>query len=80
MEKTEGVLQFDINFGRFGIAVNDDSTPDTPLNFGDEFEVKIDGKWIPTALDITSDKDNNLQFKLRNTPYAGDLNGFEVRK
>lgn len=78
-EKTEGKLAFDIAGGRFWIVV--DGMETIQLGFGDTFEVKDgDGNWVETGIEITSDADNNLLFKLKNTNYAGILDDLEVRK
>ena len=78
-ENFEGKLLFDIAGGCFWIEK--DGMPNVQLQFGDTFEVK-DGNdnWIETGIEITSDANNNLLFKLKNTNYAGILDGLEVRK
>lgn len=78
-EKTEGRLTFDVNSGKFWITT-EDHEPLTSLEFGDDFEVKVDGNWIETKLQITNDLYGNLVFKLANTPYSGVLDDLEVRK
>lgn len=64
-EKTEGSLIFDINSGKFWITDPDDCSPRTSIEFGDTFEVKVDGKWIESGIEITSDANGNLLFKLK---------------
>lgn len=80
MAKFEGLLTFDINSGKFWITNPEDQSPVTSLEFGDTFEVKVGDKWIKTGIEITSTDDNQLLFKLKNTNYAGILDGIEVRQ
>ncbi|MBQ3669878.1 MAG: DUF5348 domain-containing protein [Treponema sp.] len=78
-EKIEGALTFDINSGKFWVTDPEDTSPRTSIEFGDTFEVKIEDKWVETGIEITSDESGNLLFKLKNTNYAGILDGLEVR-
>ena len=80
MAKFEGLLTFDINSGKFWITDQETQAPVTSLEFGDTFEVKTDDGWIKTGIEITSGDDGNLLFKLKNTNYAGILDGIEVRQ
>lgn len=80
MAKFEGLLTFDINSGKFWITNPEDQSPVTSLEFGDTFEVKVGDEWIKTGIEITSTEDNQLLFKLKNTNYAGILDGIEVRQ
>lgn len=80
MAKFEGLLTFDINSGKFWITNPEDQSPVTSLEFGDTFEVKVGDEWIKTGIEITSTDDNQLLFKLKNTNYAGILDGIEVRQ
>lgn len=80
MAKFEGQLTFDINSGKFWITNPEDQSPITSLEFGDSFEVKVGDEWIKTGIEITSTDDNQLLFKLKNTNYAGILDGIEVRQ
>lgn len=77
-EKISGELTFDVNSGSFWITQNE--APVTQLGFGDSFEVKDqNGNWVQSAIEISSDAENNLVFKLKNTNYEGILDGTEVR-
>lgn len=80
MAKFEGLLTFDINSQKFWITNPEDQSPVTSLEFGDTFEVKVGDEWIKTGIEITSTEDNQLLFKLKNTNYAGILDGIEVRQ
>ena len=76
--KFEGVLTFDINSGSFWITK--DGLPLTQLAFGDPFEVKNQaGEWISSGIEISSDAEGNLLFKLKDTNFEGILDGIEVR-
>ncbi len=79
MEKKTGFLVFDVNFGKFGIAESQWGSTFDIIEFGATFEVKVDDKWVETCLEITSDSEHNLLFKLKGTDMAGDLNGLEIR-
>ena len=61
-EKISGELTFDVNSGSFWITQNE--APVTQLGFGDSFEVKDqNGNWVQSAIEISSDAENNLVFK-----------------
>ena len=77
-EKFEGRLSFDVPQGMFWITKNNYNG--VQLQFGDNFEVKVDDVWVQTALDISNDQNGDLIFKLRNTPYEGEIEGLEARK
>ena len=77
-EKTTGELVFDIGTGTFWITA--DGVAKDQLQFGDTFEVNVDGAWVETGIEISSDAAGNLVFKLKNTNYAGILDGLEVRR
>lgn len=77
-EKFEGKLTFDVPSGMFWITKNNFNG--VQLQFGDSFEVKVDGNWVETALDISSAQNGDLIFKLRNTPFEGEIEGLEARK
>jgi len=79
MEKKEGTLKFSETEGKFYITNEDTQQVISGLEFGDNFEVLVDGQWVPTALEIGSGKDGDLVFKLRNTNYAGFIEGVTVR-
>lgn len=74
----EGLLKFSETTGSFYIG-NEDTNTVEELGFGDEFEVCIDGNWIKTGLEISSD-DTGLIFKLKNTNYSGLLDDIPARK
>lgn len=78
-EKIGGALTFDIASGTFWITDPQGGSPRTQLEFGDTFEVNVDGEWVETGLEITGDGGGNLLFKLKGTDYAGILDGLEVR-
>ena len=80
MAKFQGQLTFDINSGKFWITDPEDPSPITSLEFDDTFEVKVEDQWVQTGLQITNDDYGNLIFKLKNTNYAGHLDGIEVRQ
>ncbi len=50
------------------------------LEFGDEFEAKVDGDWVRTKLEIITNEAEELIFSLKGTPFNGVLDGVEVRK
>lgn len=79
-ETITGQLTFDINSGKFWITEAEEGAPLTSLEFGDAFEVFCDGKWVETGIEITNDDEGNLLFKLKNTNFAGILDGLEVRQ
>ncbi|MBR1911563.1 MAG: DUF5348 domain-containing protein [Treponema sp.] len=74
----EGLLKFSEMTGSFYIG-NEDSDSAEQLEFGDEFEVFLDGKWVQTGLRIDSDA-NGLVFRLKNTDYQGVLDDIPARK
>ena len=80
MAKFQGQLTFDINSGKFWITDPEDTSPITSLEFDDTFEVKVEDQWVQTGLQITNDDYGNLIFKLKNTNYAGHLDGIQVRQ
>ena len=77
-EKFEGQLVFDVQSGMFWIAKS--PTNGIQLKFGDSFEVSTENGWQETSLEIANDENGNLVFKLKNTPYQGELEGLEARK
>lgn len=77
-EKFEGKLTFDVQQGIFWIAQND--YYGVQLKFGDTFEVKVEDQWVETSMEIGSGESGELIFKLKNTPYWGQLDGLEARK
>lgn len=76
-DEDEGELVFDIGTGTFWITRGDVATDQ--IQFGDEFEVRTDGGWARTKIEITDDGAGNLLFKLRGTPYEGILDGIPAR-
>ncbi|MBQ5999589.1 MAG: DUF5348 domain-containing protein [Treponema sp.] len=76
---TEGTLEFDESEGKFVIANEEQNTIVKNLEFGDTFEVKVNGKWVETALEIGSNDKGEMIFKLRGTPYVEFITGIEAR-
>ncbi len=74
----EGLLKFSEVTGSFYIGNEDDDSAEQ-LDFGDEFEVFLNNKWIKTGLRIDSDE-NGLVFRLKNTDYQGVLDDIPARK
>lgn len=74
----EGLLKFSEVTGSFYIGNEDDDSVEQ-LDFGDEFEVFLNNKWIKTGLRIDSDE-NGLVFRLKNTDYQGILDDIPARK
>ena len=72
-----GDLLFSEESGKFWIANEENQM--TELEFGDEFEVKVGETWVKTALEIGSNEQGELIFKLKNTPYSGAINGVSAR-
>ncbi|MCQ2576259.1 MAG: DUF5348 domain-containing protein [Treponema sp.] len=79
MEKKEGTLKFSESEGKFYITNEDTQQVISGLDFGDNFEALVDGQWVPTALEIGSADNGDLIFKLKNTKYAGFIEGVTVR-
>ncbi len=76
----EGQLTFDVNSGKFWITNPEDFSPLASLEFGDEFEVALpSGEWVKTNLVIGNNEQGDLIFKLKNTPYEGQLDGIQAR-
>ncbi|MCR5763215.1 MAG: DUF5348 domain-containing protein [Treponema sp.] len=74
----EGLLKFSEITGSFYIGIEDSDSAE-PIDFGDEFEVHLNGEWIKTGLRIDSDE-NGLVFRLKNTDYQGILDDIPARK
>lgn len=77
---TQGTIKFSENEAKFCI-VNEEALEFIEfLDFGDEFEVKVNGEWTPTKLEIINNEAGELIFSLKGTPYNGNLDGIEIRK
>lgn len=76
---TEGTLEFDESEGKFVIANEEHNIIIKNLEFGDEFEVLVDGNWVKTALEIGSNDKGEMIFKLRGTPYVEFITGIAAR-
>lgn len=76
-DKVEGVLVFDEYTAKFWIIKDDVGLKS--LDFGDKFEVKVDDIWVDTCIEIGSNDDGELIFKLKNTPYQGNMDGVSAR-
>lgn len=51
-DKQEGVLFYNFNNDRMGISFKDDSI-ESGLHCGQTREVKINGKWVPTRIEMS---------------------------
>lgn len=80
MEKQEGILVFDVTDSKFAIAADEESFPFTVLDFGDTFEVKFNGEWIETSLQIGSNARGEMIFKFKGIDYEGEIAGIDARK
>ncbi len=76
---TEGTLEFDESEGKFVIANEEHNIIIKNLEFGDEFEVQVEGNWVETALEIGSNDKGEMIFKLRGTPYKEFITGIAAR-
>ncbi len=76
----EGTIKFSINEAKFCIVNEEDEQFIEFLEFGDEFEVKVDDKFVHTKLEIINNEAGELIFSLKGTPYNGNLDGVEIRK
>lgn len=75
----EGTLEFDESEGKFVIANEEHNVIIKNLEFGDTFEVKVEDKWVETALEIGSNDKGEMIFKLRGTPYVEFITGIAAR-
>ena len=75
----EGTLEFDESEGKFVIANEEKNTIIKNLEFGDTFEVQVEGKWVETGLEIGSNDKGEMIFKLRGTPYKEFITGIAAR-
>ena len=75
----EGTLEFDESEGKFVIANEEENSIIKNLEFGDTFEVLVDGNWVQTALEIGSNEKGEMIFKLRGTPYVEFITGIPAR-
>ncbi len=76
----QGTIKFSESEAKFCIVDEENMKFVDFLGFGDEFEVKVDGNWIPTKLEIIENEAGELIFSLKGTPYNGVLDGIEIRK
>ncbi len=76
----QGTIKFSENEAKFCIVDEENMKFLDFLEFGDEFEVKVDDKWICTKLEIINNEAGELIFSLKGTPYNGNLDGVEIRK
>lgn len=76
----EGTLKFSETEGKFYIT--NEQTEDVlgSIEFNDTFQAFENGNWIDTTLQIGSADNGELIFKLKDTGYAGNLDGVTVRK
>ena len=75
----QGTLEFDETEGKFVIASEKENTIIKNLEFGDMFEVLVDGAWVKTSLEISSNEKGEMIFALRGTPYREFLCGIQAR-
>lgn len=76
----QGTIKFSESEAKFCIVDEENMKFVDFLGFGDEFEVKVDGNWIPTKLEIIENEAGELIFSLKGTPFNGVLDGIEIRK
>lgn len=76
----QGTIKFSENEARFCIVDEDNMKFLDFLEFGDEFEADVDGKWVRTKLEIITNEAEELVFSLKGTPYNGVLDGVEIRR
>lgn len=76
----QGTIKFSENEAKFCIVDEDNMKFLDFLEFGDEFEVNVDGKWVRTKLEIITNEAEELVFSLKGTPYNGVLDGVEIRR
>ncbi len=76
----QGTMKFSETEAKFCIVDEENIKFLDFLEFGDEFEVKVDGEWVHTKLEIITNEAEELIFSLKGTPYNGVLDGVEVRK
>lgn len=75
----EGTLEFNEAEGKFCIANEAENSIITNLDFGDKFEVLVDGKWVLTSLAIGQNEKGEMIFNLKDTPYSEFINGIPAR-
>lgn len=80
MGSLEGTLRFSENEGKFYIVKIEEEKILCSVEFSDSFQVQVDGNWVDTNLEIGSDDNGDLIFKLKNTNYKGNLDGVPARK
>lgn len=77
--KYQGTLKFNEYDGKFSIVNEEEEKFFCNVEFNSEFEVLVDGNWVPTALEIGNNDMGELVFKLRGTKFSGVLDGLDVR-
>ena len=76
----QGTIKFSETEAKFCIVDEDNMKFLDFLEFGDEFEANVDGKWVRTKLEIITNEAEELVFSLKGTPYNGVLDGVEIRR
>lgn len=76
----QGTIRFSETEAKFCIVNEEDEKFLAFLEFGDEFDVKVEDNWIHSKLEIISNEAEELIFNLKGTPYNGNLDGIEIRK
>lgn len=76
----EGTIKFSEKEAKFCIVDEEKEAFIEFLEFGDEFDVKVDNNWVHTKLMIITNEAGELIFSLKDTPYNGNLDGVEIRK
>lgn len=74
---TIGRLGYNYENGRYGLLVSDLWANDG-FHCGKTVEVLIDGKWIPTRMEMAWSENGN-EWYLVGTPYKGDLEYVKAR-
>ena len=78
-EYIEGCLAFDGENGKFWIIDVEETRGLALLEFGSEFQVFSDGKWIDTGFKIGNASDGGMAFTLKNTDFGENIEGSRVR-
>ncbi len=74
-----GTLEFDESEGKFVIANEESNEIIKSLEFGDTFEVLVDGNWVKTQLEIGSNDKGEMIFNLKGTPFKEFITGVDAR-
>lgn len=69
-----GKLGYNPKTKRYGLLVTD-LWEHTGLHCGEKLEIKVDGAWIGTRMELNPKR----QWYLAGTPYCGDLENIKVR-